>query len=85
MATATKKSSVLANAKLRRTERKGGRATHALEALRRRAGLTLEELAARTGLAVSTLCRIERGREKARPATVRLVELALKSGGVARR
>jgi DNA-binding XRE family transcriptional regulator len=69
---------ILANAHpLRAIRLRGKRATHPLELARRRAGLTMEELAARTGLAISTIHRIERGKERARPATMRLIELAL--------
>jgi predicted transcriptional regulator len=78
----SKKTRTLAIAK---SERRGERRTHPLEAMRRAAGVSASNLAERTGLALSTISRIEHGHEKARPATLRLVELALKPGSMARR
>lgn len=63
---------------VQKTSRKGGRPTLPLEAARRAAGLTLTELARRTGLSLSTLSKIEHGHEKPHPSTRRLIALELK-------
>lgn len=51
----------------------------ALKRERDRAGLTLRELAQLTGLSVTHLCRIERGKVLAKRETVRRIEKAIQS------
>lgn len=50
-----------------------------LRAMRKRRGLTQEDLAARTGIAVETISRLENDRECPRSSTVRVLCLALEA------
>ena len=50
-----------------------------LRAERARCNLSQRDLAARAGVAVSTICALERGKHSARPATVRVIWDALRA------
>lgn len=50
-----------------------------LRAERARSDLSQRDLAARAGVAVSTLCALERGRQRPRRATLRAIEAALRA------